>query len=103
MYLTPDSMDADLVDRLSAIAQVTAIAFMGGWLGGRLLGIGVQARGLSLLCGLAGLYAGSWIWNVGGWEGGPAIGGYGLLPALAGALAVAGIVRLVELGVAGSR
>jgi hypothetical protein len=103
MYLAPATLDADLFDQLAGIIQVTTIAFLAGSLGGRLLGVGVRARGLPLLCGLTGLYAGTWLWNVGGWDGGPAIAGYGLLPALAGALAVAGFVRLVELAVAGPR
>ena len=103
MYLAPTSLDADLCDRLSSIAQVTIVAFLMGSLGGRLLGVGIRARGLPLLCGLLGLYAGSWLWNVGGWDGGPVVGGFGMLPALAGAFAVAGVVRLVELAVAGPR
>jgi hypothetical protein len=102
MYLAPSHLDADLIDRASSVLQLTATALLAGWLGGRLLGVGLRARGLPLLSGLVGLHAGSWVWNLGGWDGGPAVGGYGLIPALAGALAVAGVVRLIELAVASS-
>lgn len=102
MYLASASLDADLCERLSSVAQVTVIAFLMGTLGGRLLGVGVRARGLPLLCGLLGLYAGAWLWDVGGWYTGPVLGGFGMLPALVGTLAVAGVLRLVELAVAGS-
>lgn len=90
MYAAPAALDADLFDRVWSIVQLAAVAFLAGWFGERLLGIGVRARGLPLLCGLIGLYAGSWVWSLGGWDGGPSVGGYGLLPVLVGALAVAG-------------
>src|SRR5262249_35689558 len=102
MYLSSTSGHTDFFDQLSSIAQLAIVAFLGGSMGGRLLGVRFRARGLPLLCGLLGLYAGSWLWSVGGWDGGPMVGGFGLLPAVAGALAVAGFVRLVELGLAGS-
>lgn len=103
MYAAPAGLDPDLLDRLLAVAQQTAIALIAGIGTVRLLGVGLRARGLPFLSGLVGLYAGSWLWGFADWHAGPMIAGHGVFPAVAGALAVAGTLRLIELGFASSR
>jgi hypothetical protein len=103
MYAAETGLDPTLAREALSLVQLTGIAFGVGWAAERLLDTGIGARGLPFLCGIAGLYAGARVWDATGWPGGPAVAGHALVPALAGALAIAGVFKLVGLGVAGPR
>ncbi len=92
-----------LVGQAWEVVQLTAVALLAGYSAERLLDPGLGVRGLPALCGLAGLYVGTWMWEASGWDGGPVLAGHGLLPAFAGALMVAAVFKLVSLGAAGPR
>jgi hypothetical protein len=83
--------------------QVAAIPLLAGWVAERLLDPGLNVRGLAIFSGVAGAYVGSQLWAVGGWEGGPTLGGQALFPVLAGALAVTALFKLIGIGAAASR
>jgi hypothetical protein len=91
------------VGQVWEVVQLTAVALLSGYSAERLLDPGLAVRGLPALCGLAGLYVGAWMWDAGGWAAGPVLAGHALFPTFAGALMVAGIVKLVSLGAAGPR
>jgi hypothetical protein len=103
MYAAPAALEPDVVHRVLGIGQLAVLALLAGMTAERVLGLGLRVRGLPLLCGLLGLYGGSWLWTAAEWAPGPVIAGYGLLPAFAGALAVSAVLRLVELALAGPR
>jgi hypothetical protein len=42
-----------------------------------------------------------WTWT--GWDSGPSLGGFAVLPAVAGTFAVCALLKLVTLGMAGPR
>ncbi len=97
------AIDPELVSEVWRLLQIASIAFLAGWAAEQLFDTGLRVRGLALFCGLAGLYAGSWLWATNGWDGGPTIAGTGLLPVFAGALGVSAFFKLVSLGAAGPR
>ena len=92
-----------LVAQVWEMVQLTAVALLAGYSAERVLDPGLGLRGLPALCGLAGLYVGAWMWEVGGWNTGPILAGHALMPAFAGALTVAALFKLVSLGAAGPR
>ncbi|TMA37863.1 MAG: hypothetical protein E6J75_16150 [Deltaproteobacteria bacterium] len=85
------------------MAQVVLVAAAAGSAAERILRPGLAIRGLSLLAGLAGLYAGGWFWDVGGWSPGPAVLGHPILPTVVGALAICSLIKLAAIGAAGPR
>ena len=103
MYAVDTGAEPALLHEALRSLQLVGMALAVGWPAARLLDPGISARGLPFLCGIAGLHAGSWLWNAAGWGGGPAVAGHPLAPAFAGALAVAGLLKLIGLGVAGPR
>jgi hypothetical protein len=103
MYEANAGLDPDFLTQLWRLAQITSVAMLAGWVAEQLLDTGLRIRGLALFCGLAGLYFGSWLWGVGGWESGPTVAGHGILPLFAGALGVSAVFKLVSLGAAGPR
>lgn len=103
MYATGTPGTHELVNQALRAVQVTGVAMMAGWLAERALDTGFRIRGLGLLAGLIGLYAGTSFWAYGGWSHGPMLGDLALAPALAGAFAVCGVLKLVGLGLAGPR
>jgi uncharacterized membrane protein YeaQ/YmgE (transglycosylase-associated protein family) len=103
MYAVEAGADPELLHEALSLLQTTGIALLFGWAAERLLDTGLAVRGLPLLCGVSGLYAGTWVFTLAGWPHGPRLAGQALLPAFAGALAVATIFKLVSLGVDGPR
>jgi hypothetical protein len=106
VYFGPASgvvLEDELLRQLWRFLQVAALALVAGWTAERVLDSRTGTRGVSLLCGLGGLWIGSWATAAGGWSGGPAVAGHAVLPAFAGAFLVSGLIRLVTLGVAGPR
>jgi hypothetical protein len=97
------TVEHHMTEQIFRIVQATAVAMLVGWLVERALDTGFRVRGLGLLAGLVGLYAGAWIWAVGGWGHGPMFGELALGPTIAGAFAVCGFLKLVGLGLAGPR
>ena len=85
------------------LLQAVAVAMLAGWLAERAVDTGLRIRGIGLLAGLLGLYAGRWIWAATGWHDGPVVAGLALLPLVAGAFAVCGVLKLVSLGFPGAR
>jgi uncharacterized membrane protein YeaQ/YmgE (transglycosylase-associated protein family) len=83
--------------------QVAALPLLAGWIAERLLDPGLHVRGLAVFCGLTGAYVGSRLWDLGGWELGPSLGGQALFPVLAGTLMVTGLFKMISLGAAGPR
>jgi hypothetical protein len=97
------AMEQQAADQAFRVVQATAVAMLVGWIVERALDTGLRVRGLGLLAGLVGLYAGAWIWAYGGWGHGPMFGDLALAPTIAGAFAVCGFLKLVGLGLAGPR
>ena len=97
------AIDPVVMSQAWRLLEMTALAMLAGWAAERLFETGLRIRGLPLFCGLAGLYLGSWLWSVGGWESGPLVAGLGIVPLFAGTLAVAALFKLATLGAAGPR
>lgn len=93
----------DLLEQGLSLAQVVVVALLAGWAAERLLDTGLRIRGIALLAGLIGLYAGTWVWQLNGWDGGPTVVGHPLFPTLTGALGVCAIFKLAALGAVGPR
>ena len=84
------------------LVELVALAGLAGWVSELLFDTGL-ARGLSLIWGLIGVLAGGWIVDAMGWQAGPMVAGYPVLAALVGTLIVCLVVKVVGLGLAGSR
>jgi uncharacterized membrane protein YeaQ/YmgE (transglycosylase-associated protein family) len=100
MWPTALVVDDPFSAHLLRMLGVVVIAAVLGWTAARCMDPGVRARGISLLAGLVGLTAGTWVAGFAGWDPGPTILGYTLLPSFIGSLA---IVRLLTLSVTSSR
>jgi uncharacterized membrane protein YeaQ/YmgE (transglycosylase-associated protein family) len=96
------SSPAAVTDAIRA-AQAAAGAMLAGWLTERVLDTGLDIVGVGALAGLLGAWLGSSVWTWGGWDVGPSLGGFAVLPALAGAFAVCAVLKLVSVGMAGPR
>ncbi len=83
--------------------ELVGLAATAGWVGDRVLDPGVRIRGIDLLAGLVGVMIGAWLWQMGGWPPGPAVGSQPIFPALAGTFAVCMLLKLAALGAAGPR
>ena len=92
-----------LSNQLLGLAEVVTVSSGFGWMAQRIFDPGVRARGISMLAGLTGLYAGGWAARLAAVDAGPSVLGYGLVPSFLGAVMVCVALRLVSLGVAGSR
>ena len=103
MYAVEAGADPELLHQALSLLQTSAVALLSGWAAERLLDTGLRVRGLPMLCGLAGVYTGTWACAAAGWPHGPQVAGQAALPAFVGALAVAAFFKLVGLGVAGPR
>ena len=103
MYTAHAASNPGLVSDAVEFVQLVGVALGFGWVAERLLDTELSARGTSLLCGITGLYMGSWLWAQAGWLRGPAVAGQALIPGFIGALAVAGLLKMVGLAVAGPR
>ena len=103
MYAAPAGLAPDVFEQVWGLVQLAAVVSFTGLAADWLVDSGLSLRGVPIVTGAVGLYAGSWFWNLGGWDGGPTVGGYPLLPAFAGALAVTGVLKLIGLAVAGPR
>ena len=103
MYALGPAPAQDLADNVVQMTHLGGVALLAGWLAERTVDTGFRVRGLALLAGAIGCYAGSSLWEMAGWEAGPVVWGYAILPALAGAFGVCGLLKLVSLGVAGPR
>ena len=93
----------ELLRHATELAQLVVVAAAAGTAAEKILRPGLNARGVSLVAGLAGVYAGAWLWDVGGWPTGPAILGHPILPTLVGTFAAGLVVKLAALGAAGPR
>lgn len=92
-----------MVNEAYRAAETTVIAMVAGWIAERTIDTGFAFPGTAPLAGLAGLYIGRVLWTWGDWSSGPVIGGFPVLPSLAGAFAVCAVLKLVRLGAAGPR
>ena len=95
--------DQELLREGARLAQVLLLSAAAGLTADFLLRPGVTIRGFSLLIGLGGCWAGSWLWGLADWSPGPALLGQPLLPPIVGALGVCLLVKLAALGAAGPR
>jgi len=89
-----------LVDEGPYLAQQLLLGTLSGWTAHRLVGLNINVYGLQVCFGLAGLYAGSWVWQSLSWQPGPMVGEFSLFASLAGAIALFGFLRLIEVAVA---
>jgi uncharacterized membrane protein YeaQ/YmgE (transglycosylase-associated protein family) len=94
---------SQLMHQAYRIGETAAVATLAGWIAERTLDTGLRFPGIAPLAGLAGLYVGPVVWSLGGWNTGPRIADFPILPAIAGALGVCAVLKLVGLGFAGSR
>lgn len=85
------------------LLQAVVLAIGVGWVADQLVATGVRVRGLGLIAGFVGVYAGSWLWQAVGWPHGPSLAGHPLIPAFAGAIAVCAVVKIFGAGIQGSR
>lgn len=86
------------------LAQLVVVAALAGWTAERVLATDVRTRGLPLLSGLFGLYVGPRLLEMAGWPvPGPEVAGQPVLAAFAGALLIAGFLKLASLGAPGAR
>ena len=95
-------MSSPFTARIVGMTGILIMATALGWTAARILDPGVQARGLTVLAGLIGLSAGTWLAGHAGWDPGPAVLGYSLIPAFLATLTTCGCLKLVTLGVSGS-
>ncbi|MFN8545182.1 MAG: hypothetical protein U0807_13385 [Candidatus Binatia bacterium] len=93
----------EAVNAIVSLTVLVAVTLGAGVLAQLLLEPGVPARSFPLLLGLVGLYAGQWLFEALDFPAGPMLAGHAVAPAFGGALAVAAIVKLAMLGVAGPR
>ena len=100
MYEMGPSAGNFLLDEGPYLAQLFLLGTLSGWTAHRLVGLNFNIHGLQVFFGLAGLYAGSWLWQWFSWHPGPMVGSFSLVASLAGAFGLFGILRLVELAVA---
>ena len=103
MWATVQGVNDPLTAHLLRMAAVVAIASVLGWTAARILDPGVRARGLPLLTGLVGLTSGTWLVGQTGWDSGPAVLGYALLPSFLSTLSTCLVVKLLTFGVTSSR
>ena len=83
--------DPELLREGTRLAHLVLLSAAAGLTAERLLRPGLAVRGLALLVGLGGFYAGSWLL------------GQPLLPPIVGALGVCLLVKLAAIGAAGPR
>src|SRR5439155_1456917 len=72
--------DPELLREGTRLAHLVLLSAAAGLTAERLLRPGLAVRGLALLVGLGGFYAGSWLWALADWSPGPALLGQPLLP-----------------------
>jgi len=89
-----------LIEQGPYIVQLLALGTLCGWTARRLVGSSLNIRGLQVFFGLAGLHAGSWLWQSFSWHPGPMVGNFSLLASLAGAITLFACLRLFEVAVA---
>src|SRR6185369_9811718 len=82
MYALGPAPAQDLADNVVQMTHLGGVALLAGWLAERTVDTGFRVRGLALLAGAIGCYAGSSLWEMAGWEAGPVVWGYAILPAL---------------------
>jgi uncharacterized membrane protein YeaQ/YmgE (transglycosylase-associated protein family) len=103
MYAVEHASSPAAVNDAIRAAQAAAGAMLAGWLTERVLDTGFDVVGIGPLAGLLGTWLGSSLWSWGGWDVGPSLGSFAVLPALAGAFLVCSLLKLVHVGMAGPR
>jgi uncharacterized membrane protein YeaQ/YmgE (transglycosylase-associated protein family) len=103
MYAVEQASSPVAVTDAIRVAQAAAGAMLAGWLTERVLDTGLHVVGVGPFAGLVGAWLGSTLWGWGGWDVGPSLGGFAVLPALAGAFLVCAVLKLVSVGMAGPR
>jgi uncharacterized membrane protein YeaQ/YmgE (transglycosylase-associated protein family) len=103
MYAVEAGADPELLHEALSLLQTTGLALLFGWAAERLLDTGLAVRGLPLLCGVSGLWVGTWLFAAAGWPPGPRLAGHALVPTFLGAVAIATAFKLVGLAVDGPR
>lgn len=88
-----------LLEQGPGLVQVVVLGALCGWAAQRLVGSTVDIRGLKVFFGLAGLYAGSWLWQSFEWQPGPMVGSFSLFASLAGAIALFICFRIFEVAI----
>jgi uncharacterized membrane protein YeaQ/YmgE (transglycosylase-associated protein family) len=103
MYSADAVVTSHLMQQTYRIGQSVAGGMIAGWIAERMLDTGLRVPGVAPFAGLVGLYVGPALWSIAGWRMGPSIGDFPIVPALAGAFAVCGMLKLVGLGLAGPK
>ena len=103
MWATVQGVSDPFTAHILRMAGLVGVAVVLGWTASRIFDPGVRARGLTLLAGLLGLTGGTWMVGQTGWESGPAVLGYALLPSFIATLTTCALVKLLALGITGSR
>lgn len=88
-----------LLEHVPYLVQLLVLGSLCGWTAHRLVGSNLNIRGLQVFFGLAGLQAGSWLWQHLSWHPGVTLGDFSLIASLAGAIVLFAGLRLIELTV----
>lgn len=97
-------MNAELLHEAWGLLQLVVVGGMMGFLANRTFHSGLRTRGLSATIGLFGLYLAPFLVDAGWpWPTGPIVAGQPLLPAVAVTLVLVGTLKVLGLGLDGSR
>ena len=97
------TLDEQALGQTWQIVELAAVSALAGWVAENVLDSGLRIRGTALVYGATGVYLGTWFANTVGWDFGPRIADYAIVPIFVGALVVSAVAKLVGLGAAGPR
>jgi uncharacterized membrane protein YeaQ/YmgE (transglycosylase-associated protein family) len=97
------TLDEQALGHAWKIIEVAVVSALAGWVAEHVLDSGLKIPGTAIVYGLTGFYLGTWLAANAGWEVGPTVADYAIVPIFVGALLVSAVAKLVGLGAAGPR
>lgn len=95
--------EPDLISHALEVGKIVATASLAGWTSVRLVDFEETPWSLTMLSGLAGVYAGPRVMALTPWWFGPFVSGLPLVPVFLCAFVVAAFLKMVGLGAVGVR